>query len=386
MISNKGGEFMKIVIAADSYKGCLTSKEVSNCMERGIHLVDSSIQVKKFLVGDGGEGTMEAFLDAGNGRYEEIIVHDAYRKKIKAKYGLIDEGKTAIIEVSSIVGLNMVEKSQRAPLYASSYGVGEMLLDAKAKGCTKIILALGGSCTNDGGMGLLEACGAKFYDQEGRRLQGMAIHLEKIHTIYLKSLKSFDGIECIAACDVKNYLLGKQGATYIFGKQKGLYPNQIKRVEKGMCNYHEKMKAQGIDLNANEGSGAAGGMGAVFISLFKAKMQSGIELLFSYNHIEDEIKNCDLVITGEGQTDKQTRYGKVAMGVVKLANQFGVPCICISGALGLEYNKLYDMGFIGIYSISDRAMSFQCALDNASEKLIACTYSVVKTIHYFHQK
>lgn len=374
---------MKIVIAADSFKGCLTSREVAQHMEIGIHRHDESIEVQKFLVGDGGEGTMDAFVDASHGMYVEVRAHDAYRKWIKTRYGLIDEGRTAIIEVGSVIGLSMVEKDRRAPMYASSYGVGEMLLHAKKRGCKKIILALGGSSTNDGGMGLLEALGVKFYDEENHLLQGMAYNLEKIDTIDFSGMKNFEGIECIAACDVKNHLLGENGATHIFGKQKGLYPNQIKRVERGMKHYCEKMKQYDIDLDVYEGGGAAGGIGAVFIALLQARMQSGIALLFAYNQMEEVIANCDLVITGEGQSDRQTLFGKVPVGVLNIANKYDKPCICISGALGLEYNKLYDLGFVGIFSIADRAMSFAQALASADDKLEACTYSVIKTITYF---
>lgn len=377
---------MKIVIASDSYKGCMSSEEVSNTMEIAIHQVDPTIQVDKFLIGDGGEGTMQAIVQSCGGYYIECACKDTYGKRIKTRYAFIDNGDTAIIEVACILGLNMYPREKRAPFYSSSYGVGQMLETILKRGCKRIILSLGGSGNADGGMGMLDALGMEFYDVHNHRLRGMTCNLEKISRIDDKNMLDFSNVECIAAYDVKNYLLGNEGATYLYGKQKGLFPNQIKRVEKGMVNYNAKMKAIGYDLNAYESGGACGGMSAAFQAVMHAKSVSGLQLLFSLNHIEEAIKDCDLIITGEGQSDNQTIYGKVPAGVVAVANQYDKPCICISGALGLNYKELYQLGFIGIYSVADRAMSFAQAIAGAREKLEAATYSIVKTIMYFKNK
>lgn len=377
---------MKIVIASDSYKSCMSSSKVAQVMTAAIHQLDPNSEVASFIVGDGGEGTLEAFMETGPNEYVEVTCKDAYGKELQTRFGMIENGHTAIIEVSSIVGLQMYPKEKRNAMYASSYGVGQVLLAAKQKGCKKIILALGGSATNDGGMGLLCALGVRFYDKDHKPLKAMAANLINIESIDVRYLEDFSGIECIAACDVKNLLLGPQGATHVFGKQKGLYPNQIKKVEKGMHHYAQKMQEVGFPLNTVEGGGAAGGMGAVFLQVLKANMQSGIALLFSYTNIESAISQCDLVITGEGQSDQQTLFGKVPMGVIKIANKYNKPCICISGALGLEYKKLYEAGFIGIYSIADRAMSFSQAIASAPEKLEAATYNIMKTIMYYQKE
>lgn len=376
---------MKIVVASDSYKGCMSSKEAATQIEKGIHRLDSTIRVDCFTVGDGGEGTLEAFMDALDGRYVEVECLDAYGIRKRVRYGLAEKDTLAIMEVSSVVGLNQYPKEERRPLFASTYGVGQMLLDAKRRNVKKIILALGGSCTNDGGMGMLCALGARFYDEEGKNLKGIPVNLHKIKKISLKRFEDFSNIECIAACDVKNYLLGEKGATHFFGKQKGLFPNQRKKIEEGMIHYVNKMCEKGYDLSSVVGGGAAGGLGAAYLALLNAKMYPGISLLFSYNHIEEAIAKADLIITGEGQSDAQTYYGKVPAGVVALANAHDKPCICISGALGLEYNRLYELGFIGIYSIADRAMSFEQALAQAKDKLEACTYNVMKTVTYFRK-
>lgn len=378
---------MKVVIACDSYKGCMTSREVAQRIEKGIWQVDSNICTKSYIIADGGEGTVEAFHETCQGKKQTVQASDAYGKRIMTEYTIIDDGNTAVIEVANIIGLNMHEREKRAPFFGSSFGVGTVILHAVEMGCKKIIIGLGGSATNDGGMGLLQALGCRYYDSMHQYLSPQAMNLEKVRYIDFNRLNKLKGIELIAACDVKNHLLGENGATYVFGKQKGFYPNQIRKIEMGMENFRNQIQRYtNIDINEFEGGGAAGGIGAVLIGLLGAKMIPGIDLLLSCSDIEDEIADCDLVITGEGQSDQQTMYGKVPVGILRLANRYQKPCICISGALGIGYQSLYDLGFIGIYSIADRAMSFQQALEQASEKLTAATYGIMKTIQYFNKE
>lgn len=375
---------MKVVVACDSYKGCMTSEEVADHIEEGIHQADVSIEVIKQPIADGGEGTAAAFCAAADGQWVHVRTTDAYGKPLDTSYVLVDGGNTAVIEVANIIGLQMTPKELRSPFFASSFGVGTVMLDARKRGCRKIIVGLGGSATNDGGMGLLQALGARFYDKEHKYLSPQAVNLIHVRYMDLKRLNRLEGMELIAACDVKNHLLGEQGATYVFGKQKGFYPNQIRRIDQGMTNYRDQLlRYTNIDLNDFEGGGAAGGIGAVLIGILHAKMIPGLQLLLSYSRLEEHIKDCDLVITGEGQTDLQTRYGKVPVGVLQVAKKYGKPVICISGALGLQYEELYELGFIGMFSISDRAMNFQQALDQAPQKLTACAHSLMKTIRYF---
>ncbi len=375
---------MKVVIACDSYKGCMSSQTVAKQIELGIHQVDFKIETMSYVIGDGGEGTVDAFHETCHGVKQKVQTTDAYGKRIETEYTIIEDGICAVIEVANIIGLSMHAREQRAPLFGSSYGVGTVILDAVEKGCKKIIIGLGGSATNDGGMGLLQSFGARFYDENHKYLSPQTINLEKIRYIDFNRFRKLEGIELIAACDVKNYLLGENGATYVFGKQKGLYPNQIKKIDLGMENYRNQIQRYlHVDINEYEGGGAAGGIGAVLIGVLQAKMIPGIELLLKYSDMREAIKSCDLVITGEGQSDHQTMYGKVPVGILKVANEYNKPTLCISGALGIGYMDLYDLGFIGIYSIADRAMSFQQALENAPEKLRAATYTIMKTILYF---
>ena len=373
---------MKIAVACDSYKGCMNSYKVNHIIKQAIKDVNPTYEVVTFTMGDGGEGTTAAFVEACKGKWVYLKVKDSYFREVKVAYGLIDNGETAVIEVASCIGLNMYSREKRKPMYATSFGVGELLLDASKRKVKKIILGLGGSATNDGGMGMLQALGAKFYDKKDKYLKSNAGQLKEIQRIDLSKFRFLNNIEIVVACDVKNTLLGETGATQVFGKQKGLYPNQIKKLELAMKQYAEKFKELGYDIASHEGSGAAGGIGGA-LALLDATFINGLELLCSYNRMDEVIKDCDLVITGEGQSDAQTLYGKVPIGILEITNKVQKPCICISGALGVEYNKLYDLGFIGIYSVADRAMSFEQALTLAPDKLYACTYSVMKTIRYF---
>lgn len=375
---------MKVVVACDSFKGCMTSREVAEHVESACKRVDPQIDVQKYVIGDGGEGTVDAFMETCHGERVEVMTTDAYGKKIKTYYTKIDHGQTAVIEVANIIGLSMCEREKRAPFFGSSFGVGTVLLDAYRSGCKKIILGLGGSGTNDGGMGVLQALGTRFYDRNHKYVSPQAMNLEKVHYIDFNRLEKMEGVELIAACDVKNYLLGEEGATYVFGKQKGFFPNQIKKVDAGMENYRNHIQRYlKIDINSYEGGGAAGGIGAVLIGILHAKMVPGIELLFQYSDIREEIASADLVITGEGQSDRQTMFGKVPVGVLKVANEFDKPVVCISGALGIGYQELYELGFVGIFSIADRAMTFQQALEQADDKLEAAVYAIMKTICHF---
>lgn len=347
-------------------------------------IIDPSIDVQTYSIADGGEGSVMAFYLTCGGELVEAQCTDAYGKRITAQYALLDHGQTAVIEVANIIGLNMVERSHRMPLYASSYGVGTVLKDAVHRGCKKIILGLGGSATNDGGMGLLQALGVLYYDSNHQYLSPQAISLEKVRYIDFNRFHGLGDVELIAACDVKNKLLGEEGATFVFGKQKGLFPTQLKRIDHGMENFRNQIQRyKKIDLNEFEGGGAAGGIGAVLIGVLHAKMVPGIDLLLSYSNIEEHVKDCDVVITGEGQSDAQTAFGKVPMGILKVAKKYNKPCIILSGALGHGYQKLYDEGFDGIFSIADCAMSFPQALAQAPQKLTAAAYSLIRTIDTF---
>lgn len=372
---------MKFVVACDSFKGCMTSKEVGQTIEKGILKANFQHRVKVFSMADGGEGTAQAFCDVINGKMVDVNTLDAYHRKIRAGICLSQEEDIAIIDVASCIGLSMVDKKYRNPMITSSKGVGILIKQALSFGVSKIIIGLGGSSTNDGGMGLLSEFGVRFYDSNRELLRPNTYALGKIAFIDKRAFSIPSNVEFIVACDVKNHLLGQEGATYIFGKQKGIYENQMEEIDSWLRHYRDKLdQTFHVDVNEFEASGAAGGIGAVLLGMFHARMVPGIQLLTEYAHLEDEISKCDIVITGEGQTDRQTVYGKVPYGIAQLAKKYDKPVICLSGALGLGYEELYKEGVIGIFSSADRAMSFQTALKTASAKLEALAFSVVRLI------
>lgn len=372
---------MKFVVACDSFKGCMTSEEVAHTISRGILSANPEHDIRLFSMADGGEGTTQAFCDAINGQMVFVDTIDAYGKLISAPICLSKDNELAIIEVASCIGLNMYERQERNPMVASSHGVGRLIKKALSFGVSKIIIGLGGSSTNDGGIGLLSEFGLRFYDRNRTLLKPNMYALKNLAFIDKRFSTIPADVEFIVACDVKNHLLGKEGATYIFGKQKGIYGNQVAEIDGWMHQYRNKLEQTfHVDVDTFEGSGAAGGIGAVLLGIFKAKMVPGIELLASYSHLEKAIQNCDIVITGEGQTDRQTLYGKVPFGVCQFAKKAKKPVICLSGALGIGYEELYKEGVIAIFSSADRAMSFQAALNSAPEKLEALAYLVTKLI------
>jgi len=377
---------MKIIIASDSYKGCMSSKEVATTMEKAIKDVDITINVEKIVTADGGEGFVEAMVEAAQGI---IIQQETVNHLLSAKnsyYGVINED-TAVIDVASVVGLTEAKVYELTPEKGSSYGVGVLIAAAINEGYKKIIIGLGGSCTNDGGMGLLSALGVKFYDCLDRVLLPSADNLINVAKVDTSEMLSIKGIEIIVACDVKNRLLGKNGATYIFGPQKGISEEMLPVFEKGMVNYSERIKESvGVDLDSFVGGGAAGGMGSVLFGLLRAKMKMGIELLLETADFVSMLEDCDLVITGEGKTDAQTLQGKAVFGISKAAKEANVPVICISGSVIDGYQELYNHGIIGVYSISKEPSTDVDAIKNARKNLYDFTYSLTKTILNYYEK
>ena len=370
---------MKIIIACDSFKGCMSSKEVEECIKKGILKANKEHEILTFPMADGGEETAMVFRDIIQGKTIDVLTVDAYGKNVFTTYCISKDGNLAVMDVASCIGLNMTPKEKRNPMIASSRGVGIMMKDAISRGCKKMIIGLGGSATNDGGMGILSEFGVRFYNSKRELLVPSVYALQQIAFVDKRYARLPKDIEIICACDVKNHLLGKNGATYVFGKQKGIYLNQMAEVEKGMSHYCTKLQQTfHVDVNEYEGSGAAGGIGSVLLGVMKAKRFSGIDLVVEYSGLKEHLQDADLVITGEGQTDAQTLYGKLPFGIAHLARSFNVPCVCLSGALGIGYEAMYNEGMIGIFSSADRAMTFQMALQTGNEKLEALAFSLTK--------
>ncbi|MBB5183489.1 glycerate kinase [Catenisphaera adipataccumulans] len=369
---------MKIVIASDSFKGSLSAAKACASAEKGILRADPNIQTACHPMADGGEGTADVFAEILHAERVACDTVDAYGQPLRAYYAY--DGYTAVIDVASCIGLNLRPRNERNPMVASSRGVGILMKDALGRGCSHLIIGLGGSSTNDGGMGLLSEFGVTFYDRNRQVLEPDVYALNRIAYIDKSHFKKPD-VKMTVACDVNNHLLGPEGATYVFGRQKGIYPNQMADIDRWMRRYRDKMRQTfHVNLDAPAGSGAAGGIGSVLLSIFHAKARSGIDVVSEYSGLEQDIQDCDWVFTGEGQTDAQTMYGKAVFGVLQIANRYNKPVLCLSGALGPGYEALYEAGMAGIFSSADRAMSFHQALASSAEKLEALAFSLTHMI------
>ena len=345
---------MKLVFASDSFKGTLTSEQTSELLNKAAPEVIGECDTISVNVADGGEGTIDAVIRALNGTRQYVDVHDPLNNIIKSFYGKIDEER-AIIEMAPASGLTLVPEDKRNPRLATSYGTGELVRDALINGARDITIAIGGSATNDGGMGFARALGIEFYDKNGNKLEGRGEDLFNVYDIDMSGLMS----EARAAhftvmCDVTNPLCGSNGATYTYGRQKGASDDDLGFLEKGMQNYRDVIKEKfGKDADKISGSGAAGGMGAALSIYLNAEMKSGIEAVLDVIGFDSLIEGADYIITGEGRADIQSTYGKVVSGIGKRGLKYETPVIALCGSLGDGYEKLYDHGVKKIISVSE---------------------------------
>ncbi|MBS6502546.1 glycerate kinase [Clostridium tertium] len=361
---------MKVVIAPDSYKGSLTAMEVANSIEEGIIKYNKNIEVVKVPMADGGEGTVQALVDATGGKIINLKVCDPLLREIDSFYGILGDGKTAIIEMAAASGLNLLHKNELNPLITSTYGTGQILNDAIEKGCRKIIVGLGGSATNDGGAGMLRALGIRFLNKDGRDIPEGGGVLKNLYKIDKKNFNT-EILKCeiIVACDVDNTLCGINGATNVFGPQKGASEDDIRILDEGLSEYSKIIKREfGVDVLNVSGSGAAGGTGAAFL-VIGAKLESGVDIVIRETNLVEALKDSDIVFTGEGRIDFQTKFGKAPYGVAKEAEKIGLPVIAICGEIGEGYDELYNHGFTSIFSIVNKPMTLEDSIKD-SKKLI----------------
>lgn len=360
---------MKCILAPDSFKGSLSALEVSKSMERGIKRVFPTSEIKSFPLADGGEGTVDSLITITNGTFYTNNVEGPLGEKVNAKWGILGDGETAIIEMAEASGITLLSEGERDPMRASTYGTGELIKKALDHGCSKIILGIGGSATNDGGAGMAAALGVTFLDAEGSPLPPGGLALQQLDKIDVEKLDPrISSTEIIVACDVTNPLCGPEGASAIFGPQKGATPEMVKELDKGLANFGLKVETY---LNKRiideKGAGAAGGLGGGLMAFLQAKLEPGIDLILDLIQFEEELADADLVFVGEGKTDNQTSYGKAPMGVGVRAKQHGVPVFCISGSLSEGYTKLENYGINAFFSIANSPATLQELSDNASE-------------------
>ena len=371
---------MKIVIASDSFKESMTAFEACEAMKKGIHAVDSQVDCVCIPMSDGGEGTVDVLLESTHSKIQKVEVFNPFHEKISATYG-VDSAGSAIIECAAVVGIDLIPVEKRNPTIALSTGLGEMLLDALEQGANQIIIGLGGSGTNDGGFGLLYALGTKFYDKNMNELPLSMESVLKIESMDLsEAISKLEKCKLIVASDVDNVYTGKQGATYVFGKQKGANKNQLDYLESCLCHLQEIIKRQyDIDLNQIEKTGSAGGLGGA-LYLLGAKMMSGIEMVLNVTDFENKIKGADFIFTGEGSIDEQTINGKTISGISKLGKKYNIPVIAFAGRVSNGAQNLYDHGVTAMFSITNEAKSLEQALLDGTESLTSTTENVFKVI------
>ncbi|BAQ11632.1 glycerate kinase [Bacillus sp. OxB-1] len=371
---------MKIVIAPDSYKGCLTAIEVSQIMKDAIYSEIPTVDIVLNPMADGGEGTLESLIIATQGIYEIINVTGPLGNVIQSRYGILGINDTAIIEVASICGLPMVPMNSRNPMNTTTFGIGEAIKHALNQGLKRIILGIGGSATNDGGLGMLQALGAVFMDNLGRPVQPTGKGLQDIKTVNFDTIDHrLKECELIVACDVNNPLCGPNGASYIFGSQKGATPHQIRKLDSWLKHYAALIEEElGVEFQNVPGSGAAGGLGFALLTI-GARLESGAEIVSSATDLTKKLADANWVFTGEGQSDDQTLYGKVPAYVARVAKEHGCRTILISGSLGKGFEKL-DGLFTSCHSTVLSPMSMEIAMEQARNSLFETTRNIAKLL------
>ena len=360
---------MKVVIAPQGFKGNLTALEVSVAIEKGIRRVVPQVIASLVPMADGGEGTTQALVDALGGEMIPVTVTDPMGGRVVACWGFLSDGVTAVIEMAAASGLGLVSPEKRNPLLATTYGTGELIGDALEKGCRKFIIGIGGSATNDGGAGMAQALGAGLFDgrEEPIKFGGAALaNLEHIDITTLDHRLA----ECdiLVACDVDNPLCGPEGASCVYGPQKGATSQMVARLDSALAHYASVIRRDlGIDIRNVPGVGAAGGLGAGLMVFLKAKLQPGIEIIIQATGLVERLKGASLVFTGEGRIDSQTACGKTPVGVARKAKEFGLPVIALAGEIGDGYQAVYEQGIDTVFSIAPGPISFRESSRRAEE-------------------
>jgi len=373
---------MKIVIAVDSFKESLSSKQVANAIEAGFMKVYPHASYVKIPVADGGEGTVQALVDATKGTTIHKNVNNPRGKKIQSYYGILGDNKTAVIEMATACGLDLLSEEEKNPLLCSTYGFGELILDALDKGITSFILGLGGSATNDVGIGMLQALGIKFLDKNQNQIGIGAQYIKDIVDFDISGLdKRLKDIKFKVACDVNNILCGKQGATYVFGPQKGLKQDQLESLDTHLLSFallcEKKFNRK---TKVIKGCGAAGGLGFGLITFLNASLLSGIDIVLNRVNLDFHLNDTDLVITGEGKMDAQTLNGKVPIGVARRAKKKNIKVIAICGALESGYAVVYEHGITAVFDTVPNVDSLDNILKNASSNITSSSQNIARVL------
>jgi glycerate kinase len=370
---------VKIVISPDSFKGSLAADEVAQAMAAGIRAFDQSIETLILPVADGGEGTLESLISATNGRLVTVVVQDPLERKISADYGILGDEETCVIEMAKASGLTLLQREERNPLYATSYGTGELIRHALDAGFRKFIVGIGGSATNDGGVGMLKALGMKFLNCDGADLGTGGGALDQLSHIDMSEFDPrIEDSKFIIACDVDNPFIGTNGASHIFGPQKGATESIVSILDqnlKTLANVIER--TYGVSIHHRQGAGAAGGLGGAFQAFFPLTMKPGIEVVMEAIGFPEQIKNADLVITGEGRSDEQTLSGKAPYGVAKVAREHGIPVMLLSGQLEPSSKKRLSSYFDVIGSVVNEKVTQRESMEDPALFLKIQMYQMI---------
>ncbi|MEN8203498.1 MAG: glycerate kinase [Bacteroidota bacterium] len=358
---------MHILIAPDSFKDCLNARQVALAIKKGMEKVLQGATFQIAPMADGGEGTVESVIDATRGRKVELTLMDPLMRETSSFYGITGDGTTAVIEMAAASGIELLNPSERNPWITSTYGTGQLISDALDKGCKRILLGIGGSATNDGGAGMAEALGVKFTGRGGTIPGPGGGSLDEVLTIRMDGLNpAIEGAEIQVACDVSNPLTGPEGASAVYGPQKGADPVMVKKLDANLEYFAGLIKDQlGKEVSHVPGAGAAGGLGAGLMAFLDAKLAKGFDLVAKTVQLEEKVKKADLVITGEGKVDAQTRYGKTPFGVARLARKYNKAVIAVAGTLEQDADILYDHGFDVIMPILEKPGDLDYALTHA---------------------
>lgn len=372
-----------ILLAPDSFKESMTAKEVCEAMEKGIKKVNNKIKCIHVPMADGGEGTMQSLVDATGGKIYSLKVVAPLGNEVEATYGILGDGKTGILEMASASGLHLVTLEKRNPLITTTYGTGQLIKACLDHGVKKLLIGIGGSATNDGGAGVVQALGGKLLDKDGNELNFGGGELGKLAAIDLTNFDTrLKDVILEVACDVTNPLCGESGASNVFGPQKGATSKMVQELDSNLRHYARIIKEElNKDVLDVPGAGAAGGLGAGLMSFLNGTLKKGIEIVIQYSGLEEKIKCADIVWTGEGSIDFQTQYGKTPLGVGAIAKKYNKPVIALAGRVGDDIEVLYDKGIDSIFGIMQGVTSLEEALEKGKENIEKTSENIIRLMN-----
>ncbi|WP_165588239.1 glycerate kinase [Bifidobacterium longum] len=372
----------RYLCAPDSFKESLTAMEAARAMAQGIENADHDAEVRCLPMADGGEGTARALVDATGGSMRAVPVHDPLGRPVEGHFGLLADGTTAVVETAEASGLALLEAKERNPLIASSYGTGELMLAAVRSGAKRIIVGLGGSATNDAGAGLLQALGVRLLDKNGNDLARGGAALANLTTIDISTMDpALKNVAITAACDVTNPLTGPTGASAVFGPQKGASKDDVATLDAALAHFAQVIDSQlGVAVNDVPGAGAAGGIGAALKGFLNAEFRPGIAIVIEQSGLDAAAQWADVVFTGEGSIDFQTKFGKTPAGVAETAKRHGKPVIAVAGHIGTGIDELHEVGIDAVFGIAPGAASLSELLADAAANVTRTTEQIVRTL------